>query len=444
MGKVIRTLLAKLNYSLFGFNAIRARYLSRKGEHAAALTICKMKDIQVLSRAGMHLSVLKFNGGPSIERALALAQVGELDAAIDMAQAYSSRQSARILFGYLAVVAPGRILKMINETSGLEGVKSYCLIETGNLSYGERAYETLSPLHGMALAIKEGNLDRARERFKTFFTKYGLKHPTVKWASCGLRYKSLSSINTESVCAPGPLVSVILTAYNEEEYLAIAVYSLLAQSWKNLELILVNDASTDGTRRIADELAKKDHRIHVIHLENNIGLWESKNIGLKFCKGDFITMHDADDWSHWKKLELQVAPLIENKRFLATTSHMVRIDEHTGFPYTRNACSYMRWNPSSFMFNSNVLKTQGKFMSNLLGSDCEFIARFETINGVSSHKRIRLPLSIGLQRRDSLSNKFRGYDDIGIRISHWESWRESHLTMLTRSDNAQCYLWREM
>jgi len=122
--------------------------------------------------------------------------------------------------------------------------------------------------------------------------------------------------------------------------------------------------------------------------------------------------------------------LVKDLRLVATSSYFFRINDITGLPVTLNACNYQRWNPSSFMFRANVLQRCGVFVDKLLGSDCEFIARIENTYGVNSHRRIRLPLAIGLQRNHSLSARFPiGGQNSLIRLKHWESWRRKHVAL---------------
>lgn len=91
-----------------------------------------------------------------------------------------------------------------------------------------------------------------------------------------------------------PLVSVIVPVYNVEKYLKRCLDSVLAQSYKNLEIILVDDGSTDRSGEICDEYKKKDGRIRVIHKENG-GLSDARNEGMKIGKGDYACFVDSDD-----------------------------------------------------------------------------------------------------------------------------------------------------
>lgn len=92
-----------------------------------------------------------------------------------------------------------------------------------------------------------------------------------------------------------PLISVILPVYNVERYIHKCVDSILAQSYKNLEIILVDDGSTDNSGKICDEYALKDSRIKIIHKLNG-GVCSARNQGLDIAKGDFIAFVDPDDY----------------------------------------------------------------------------------------------------------------------------------------------------
>lgn len=91
------------------------------------------------------------------------------------------------------------------------------------------------------------------------------------------------------------LVSVIIPVYNVEHYLCQCIDSVLAQTYSNLEIILVDDGSPDGCPQICDEYAAKDKRIVVIH-KGNGGLSDARNAGLDICKGEYIYFLDSDDY----------------------------------------------------------------------------------------------------------------------------------------------------
>ena len=91
------------------------------------------------------------------------------------------------------------------------------------------------------------------------------------------------------------LVSVIVAVYNIEEYLPRCVDSILAQTYRNLEIILVDDGSKDQSGSICDSYAEKDRRIKVIHKKNG-GLSDARNAGMDAATGEYIGFVDGDDW----------------------------------------------------------------------------------------------------------------------------------------------------
>lgn len=92
-----------------------------------------------------------------------------------------------------------------------------------------------------------------------------------------------------------PKISVIVPVYNVENYLSRCVDSLLNQTLRDIEIILVDDGSPDKCPEMCDEYAKMDNRVHVIHKENG-GLSSARNEGLKYIKGEYYMFVDSDDW----------------------------------------------------------------------------------------------------------------------------------------------------
>lgn len=91
------------------------------------------------------------------------------------------------------------------------------------------------------------------------------------------------------------LISIIVPIYNVELYLEKCIESIINQTYKNLEIILVDDGSTDSCGKICDEYAKKDNRIKVIHKING-GLSDARNKGMEIAKGKYIGFVDGDDY----------------------------------------------------------------------------------------------------------------------------------------------------
>ena len=110
----------------------------------------------------------------------------------------------------------------------------------------------------------------------------------------------------------GPYLSIIVPVYNVEQYLEKCICSILVQSFKDFELILINDGSTDNSGFLCEQYAKKDRRICIIHQENG-GLSAARNAGIDIAAGEYITFVDSDDWIEPDTYELAVAFLQQNQ-----------------------------------------------------------------------------------------------------------------------------------
>lgn len=100
-----------------------------------------------------------------------------------------------------------------------------------------------------------------------------------------------------------PIISVIVPVYNTEKYLPRCIDSILAQTYTDFELLLIDDGSTDSSGAICDEYAAKDSRVRVFHKENG-GVSSARNLGLDNAQGEWITFVDSDDWVKEEYIEL--------------------------------------------------------------------------------------------------------------------------------------------
>lgn len=125
------------------------------------------------------------------------------------------------------------------------------------------------------------------------------------------------------------LISVIVPVYNIKEYLGRCVDSILAQTWKNLEILLVDDGSTDGTEQLVDELSGRDARIRVFHKENG-GSSSARNLGIREAKGKYLGFVDSDDFIEPDMYEKLYRAIQETGMPIAQGGRR-EIDEHGNF-----------------------------------------------------------------------------------------------------------------
>lgn len=108
------------------------------------------------------------------------------------------------------------------------------------------------------------------------------------------------------------LVSVIVPVYNVEKYLHECIDSIIAQTYKNIEILLIDDGSTDSSGSICDEYSLNDSRLRVFHKKNE-GVSVARNIGIDNANGEYCMFVDADDYIHPRACELLVSTIIEER-----------------------------------------------------------------------------------------------------------------------------------
>ena len=117
------------------------------------------------------------------------------------------------------------------------------------------------------------------------------------------------------------LISVIIPIYNVEKYLNQCIESILLQTYKNIEIILIDDGSTDGSGKICDRFAKKDERINVIHQKNQ-GIAKVRNRGVKEAKGEYIFWIDSDDYVNENIIEVLYQNTVQQKADISICNYI--------------------------------------------------------------------------------------------------------------------------
>jgi glycosyltransferase involved in cell wall biosynthesis len=127
---------------------------------------------------------------------------------------------------------------------------------------------------------------------------------------------------------PKPLVSIIIPIYNVEKYLRQCLNSIVNQTYKNIEIILINDETRDNSQQIIDEFAKNDSRIKSV-IQKNQGLSGARNTGISLATGDYLMFVDSDDWLSLNTLEICVSALNNNKSDVVLFSYVKEYHNHS-------------------------------------------------------------------------------------------------------------------
>ncbi|ERI50950.1 hypothetical protein N878_01535 [Pseudomonas sp. EGD-AK9] len=287
-------------------------------------------------------------------------------------------------------VALQKVVRGVKKNSVL-WVASQIADERGYQAALQFAEDSVDDIQRPGLNILRANACLHSEKdwlgyFNAYLAPFQLA-PVSLSAAAGPRFSRLCVIEP---LAPveGPLISVIMPAFNAEATLRHAAQSILDQTWRNLQLIIVDDCSSDATWEIAQQIAAQDSRVLALRNAANVGPYVSKNLALRLAKGDYITGQDADDWSHPQRLERDMATiLLSNGQVLATLSDMVRMNSEGEFswfsrigPFSKDgAC---RVASISLLIDSGYLRdVLGGWDSVRFGADSELIARAEKVMG---------------------------------------------------------------
>lgn len=202
-----------------------------------------------------------------------------------------------------------------------------------------------------------------------------------------------------------PLVSVIVPVFNGASGLRQALAGLEAQDWQALEVLIVDDGSTDASAEIAEDFARRDPRFQLIRLDENQGAYPARNVGMARARGNFITVHDADDWSHPAKIAAQVQALIDDPDLVASVSHWLRAGSDLGMTLWRIENSWIYRNVSSLMIRADLRDRLGYWDRVRFNADTEYYYRIIAVFGAGAITEVHpgVPLSFGRTDPGSLT-----------------------------------------
>lgn len=152
-----------------------------------------------------------------------------------------------------------------------------------------------------------------------------------------------------------PLISIVVPIYNVEAYLVNTVESILKQSYANLEVILVDDGSTDSSGKISDDLAKYDKRIRVVHKKNG-GLSDARNIGIEMAEGKYLGFVDGDDFIDENMYERLYLNLIENNANISVCDKDQYYDQKKQFVYNQRDTKLHTYTREEALIKLNLME----------------------------------------------------------------------------------------
>lgn len=226
-------------------------------------------------------------------------------------------------------------------------------------------------------------------------------------------------------------ISVMMTAFNSAATIEAAMDSVLAQRGVSVELIVIDDGSTDGTREILAARAAVEPRLRVVMNTRNMGTYASKNHGMSISNGALLAFHDSDDWMHPLHLYRQAERL--QGGYVCTTSQWLRM-RGDGYVIQRRAGGYAHLNPASTLFRRAVVDEMGPFDFVRTGADAEYVTRIRLRYGWNSVQQMEDCLALGLHHEGSLTQSgataFDEHRYSPVRLAYTEAWVAHHLSQL--------------
>ena len=240
--------------------------------------------------------------------------------------------------------------------------------------------------------------------FSLLFERHKIEPPIVNMEISATRepFDGLLCKVHEAI-SDGPLVSVIVTCWQPNEELESSLRSILSQTWKNLEILLIDDASPSSYDALLGRMQAMDPRIRLLRQTENGGTYIARNAALRNARGEFVTGQDSDDWSHPRRIEKQVARMLQKPALMSTTSHALRCDPSMLF--TAPGMLARRENASSLMYRRiPAIEQAGYYDATRKGGDTEYELRLRRVFGENSHYVLQPDLALIRRSRQSLSH----------------------------------------
>lgn len=228
------------------------------------------------------------------------------------------------------------------------------------------------------------------------------------------------------------LVTVIMSSFNSGDTIDYAIKSILGQSYCDLELIVVDDASSDQTLEILAEHANRDSRVVPVFRDVNSGPYECRNVALGRARGAYITTHDSDDLCHPQRLRMQVDFLRAQPDRAAVIGQWLRIGPHGHVLYhNKRGGAFLHGGLATMMYRRDVINRIGCYDNVRYSADTEYLFRLRRVIGADAVGTLRAPLVLAAQRQRSLTasagtrtDSFLG--DSESRAAYRSAWEQWH------------------
>jgi hypothetical protein len=355
------------------------------------------------------------NRAPDARQLLARAALGDhatLDELLAAARAGDKRWLRRLGVDPAMVAAVAQAIAL-QELLPEERDDALALYELVRRTFGGRALTPANRTLHIQLALAAEGPDRARRLLRRYrrvrqaeslaadvLNPFASEGPLEPWQRAfakllpvpgptvvdgeGVPFDRLSTEPVERVDSPHR-ISVVVTSFHPDRGLLTAVRSILAQSWSNVEVVIVDDASPPSFDEVLASAVALGDRIRLVKLPVNAGTYAARNAGLDAAQGEFAAFQDSDDWSHPRRLEWQVRPLLDDRKLVATTSDGLAVTDDLAL--SRPGVRSGRFNPSSLVFRrGRVLREAGYFDRLRKAADSEYIGRIQAVFGA---KRVR-------------------------------------------------------
>ncbi len=265
------------------------------------------------------------------------------------------------------------------------------------------------------LRLRRGDFVGQVTEFNRALAMLQLSEISLKSDDKGISVTNLTSAPVKGFWAD-PLVSIAMSTFNSEATLGPVLESLLRQTYKNIEVLVVDDCSSDATVEIATLFSKRDPRVRVFSQPQNGGTYRARNRALHEARGEFFTCNDSDDWAHPIKIEELVAPLMANQESVATIGSLLRINKDMGIKPRQRG--YVQEDQSSLCYRRNWAgQNLGFYETVPFGADSEFLSRLRAVAGDAVMK-ISKPLLFADWSKSSLTGSLRtGITDGGTMAS---------------------------